>query len=256
MLGAHDIGDRVLNALPAGGCVAFPAGRGDAIRTHAERGGQGQNRGSAGLPDPSGAKVVQGTDADACPLRELAVVAADPTGEEQGVERFGAGHVRECAELPRKRQGNPVDIRCSSADTRTQQERRPAPNCQEERGPADSEPVRHEAMTTTLAAPVSPAQRLTPAQQRAALLGMRAALVETETYRCPKHGVDDARGFCDRRCDPSLIEWAGQTIEDAIENQDDDLRDVAIRMRRATRSKLIDEARQDRDDDLRARGEE
>lgn len=118
---------------------------------------------------------------------------------------------------------------------------------------------------TTVAIPPAATQRLTFAEQRAAILGMRAGLVDQEVDVCEDHGPLDEDGIsirheareCSRACRHGVSrEWVTSDFLAEELHQlghGTELRRVAERMRVATRREV---ALRDRDDDLRARAGE
>lgn len=133
-VGAADVGDRIVNApidrgsewppfdgdglltLLAGGVPGRAAGRGDAVRADAERGGEGQDRGSAGILDAPGAQVLQRPDADPRPLCEVAQVVVDPARQHEGLQGLGCRHAAEGMQNCRKIPAHPLAISRRTAD--------------------------------------------------------------------------------------------------------------------------------------------
>lgn len=111
--------------------------------------------------------------------------------------------------------------------------------------------------------------RLSADECRAIMLGIRAAKQEIPAIYCHEHGVYDAEDWemlresgrnrysvrCNRHCDVVDTHWAGGDLEDSMACLRGHERAVAEHARKLARRNIEAQARQDRDDDLRARGE-
>lgn len=128
---------------------------------------------------------------------------------------------------------------------------------------------------TTTTAPVRATQlrRLTFAEQRAGILGVRAGMADASVSYCDSHGRIGDDGYpikrsilggsleCGRGCDWASSFFPGDYLDEELHQlQNDDrrhgtrLRPVAEAMRLATRREIQDQ-REERDYDRRCRGE-
>lgn len=125
--------------------------------------------------------------------------------------------------------------------------------------------------TDTLSVPAT--QRLTAAECRAVMLGVYAARTERDVWDCPSHGTADAddwtllegplageRIACGRGCDhfARFNTQASDSVEAEIRmlrRADAWCGEFTRKARLLARRDIREQARQDRDDDLRARGE-
>ena len=117
---------------------------------------------------------------------------------------------------------------------------------------------------TTDTLPVPATQRLTAAECRLVMLGVYAAHHEREVWVCEDHGeydpligLPEGQKPCRQIC-REFGEYEHRSVP-CVEAALDDLLtaefQLADRARKATRRAMEVQARQDRDDDLRARGE-
>ena len=126
---------------------------------------------------------------------------------------------------------------------------------------------------TTDTLPVPATQRLTAAECRAVMLGVYAARTERDVWSCPQHGTADAEDWtlvhgpdagerieCERGCEhfADYDRQASESVEDEmswLSRVDARCGKIARQARLLARRIIREQARQDRDDDLRARGE-
>jgi hypothetical protein len=213
-LGATDHGcDVVLNAPSPrreGSALGGDSSRDGCARRHdirPEHLGDAANGGASGVSDEPRTELPQPRDAHASLAGSLGErpslhVAASLDERQKGrCASHGCEHV---AESISESKLQPLAFVAESSYEYAADERRPAPNCQEEREPADANPEQEHAMTNV--APASPPSQEDAVTRERRIMGSQCQVayhhaIRAGEFRCPDCGEDDLpeqRCACER----------------------------------------------------------